>query len=306
MAESDRCYKLTAIRVPELVDIAGLGRGFFEELETITEITDLNIKVKVEKYRRGKPNYAEVVLYNCAQPTRDDFVKLPQKIRLEAGYENTPRLLFIGDLRFASNEKKGTEWLTKLQLGDGSRAISQARVARSYAKGTPIKTIVGTLAKAFGVPLPELPSDLQQRISTGEVIHGNAFDELVRVLAPFGMECSFQNGRLQILPVDDPLRVTARVISEDDGMIEAPVIDPPKPRAPSKAVHHRVVRHTSTAIPRVPKLKVKHLLYPEVAPAELIEVQSRSINGRFINEVVTHNLDLFGQDWDTMIEAIAA
>lgn len=307
MSEVDRCYRLTAIRAPELVDIQGLGRGFFDELETIATITDLQIKAKVEKYRRGKPNYAEITLYNCAQVTRDDFVKLPQKVRLEAGYDNVPRLLFVGDLRFASNEKKGTEWLTKLQLGDGARAVNQARVSRSYAKGTPIATIVGALAKAFGVPMPDLPSDLQQRIATGEVLSGNAFDELERVLAPFGMECSFQNGRLQVLRVDDPLRNTARLIAPppDGGMIDSPVIDPPKPRAASRT-HHRVLRRTSTAIPRVPKLKVKHTLYPEMVPAELIELQSRSINGRFINEVVTHDLDLFGNDWTTIIEAIAA
>lgn len=302
-AEIDPCYRLTAIRAAEDPDVPGLGR-FFDQLETITEIADRNIKFKVEKYRRGKPNYAEITLYNCAPATRDDFVRLPLRVQLAAGYDNTPRLLFLGDLRFASNEKKGTEWLTKLQLGDGARAYSQARVNRSYAKGTPLSTILGDVAKAFGVPLPTLPSDLQARIGAGEVVTGYASDELDRLLAPFGYEWSFQSGRMQLVRVDAAVPGTVRVISQDDGMIDTPVINPPKLRAPART-HHRAT-HASTAIPNVPKLKVKHTLYPELTPGETIEVQSRSINGRFVIEVLTHEGDLFGNDWITNIEAIAA
>src|SRR5678816_406024 len=152
------------------------------------------------------PNQAEITLTNLAETSRQDLVRGPAKVRLEAGYDSTPRLLFLGDVRFGSNEHTGTEWETKLQLGDGARAYAEARHNRSYAKGTPVTTIVGDLAKAFGVSLPpemNQLTELQTRISTGEVVTGWVADELERILAPYGMGFSFQDGRLQIMRYDD-------------------------------------------------------------------------------------------------------
>lgn len=299
-----RVYRLTVIRAPELEDIVGLGRSFFEELETITEITDpQQIKFKVEKHLRRTPNQAEITITNLAEVSREDFVRGPAKVRLEAGYDNTPRLLFLGDLRFGSNEHVGTEWQTKLQLGDGARAYAEARHNRSYAKGTPVTTIVGQLAAAFGVSAPDLSqlTELQTRLSTGETVTGWAADELERILAQYGMEFSFQDGRLQIMRYDDVIPSVRRVLSTPEfggGIIGTPAIDPPKIRAPPKRGH----RSGKARELKVPKLKVRHTLYPEITPGEQIEVQSRSINGTFRVDAVTHEGDLWGSEWTTHIE----
>jgi len=298
MSEFDRVYKLTAIRAPETGEIEGLGRSFFEELETITEITQLQIKFKVEKHLRSRPNSAEITIVNLAASSRDDFLRVPQRIRLEAGYDDTPRLLFIGDLRHASNEHVGTEWLTKLQLADGGRAYAKARVNRSYAKGTPFSSVITEIAKAFGVPAPSLPPELQSRLSAGEVITGAASKALTRLLAPYGFEWSFQDERLQVLRVDGVQPGTIRVLSEEDGLIGTPVIAPPKIQAETGA-------HRAGEAPRVPKATVKHLLYPEITPGEQLGVQSRSVSGGFRADVVTHEGDLFGEDWTTTVEATA-
>lgn len=300
-----RCYKLTAIKAPDTVDIDTKelkGIGFFEDLQTITEISEMQIKFKVEKHLLKIPNQAEVTIFNLAFPSRELFVDGPVRVRLEAGYDNDPRLLFIGDLRFASSTHTKTEWQTKLQLADGGRAYAVARHNKSYAKGTPVSRIIGDLAQSFGVSVPpevnELP-ELRARIPTGEVVTGYTADELERLLDPYGMEFSFQNGKLQIMRSDDIIPGTVRVISQDDGMIEAPVIDPPKLRAPHKKVHHR---RGTAAEPKVPKLKVKHLLYPEITPGERIEVRSKSINGIFRVDAVTHEGDFRGSEWTTHIE----
>lgn len=302
-AEVDRVYKLTVIRAPELVDIKALDRSFFEEFETITEITDHRIEFKVEKHLERTPNQAEVTITNLSAVTRDEFASgTPMKVRLEAGYDNTPRLLFLGDVRFASNEHKGTEWLTKLQLGDGARAYAEARVNHSFAKGTPISTVIARLAKSFGVALPAevtASPELSARLAAGEVITGYASDELDRLLVQFGFEWSFQNGILQIIRFDAIVPGQIRVLNTppDGGILESPVIAPPKilatPKRPSK-------RH------RVPKLTVKHTLYPELTPGQKIEVQSRSVNGTFRIDKVTHEGDNFGDAWTSVVEATAA
>jgi hypothetical protein len=306
VTDFDRVYKLTVIEAPDVIDVQGFDASFFEELQTITEITDHRIQFKIEKHLRKTPNQAEIVITNLAPQSREAFVSGPAKVRIEAGYDGTPRLLFIGDLRHASNEHVGTEWLTKLQLADGARAYAQARVNRSYAKGTPITSILGDIARGFGVPLPpevNASADLRARLTTGEVITGYASDELTRLLAQFGFEWSFQNGVLQILRVDAALPGSVRVLSvpPDGGIIGAPTIDPPKIRAPSKAK-----KSGRGSAPRVPKMKLKHSLFPDLIPGERIEVQSRSLNGIFRIDSLLHEGDNHGGDWTTTIEGTAA
>lgn len=301
MTEINRIYKLSVRRAPDVIDVEGLDPSFFELQETLIEITDMRFEFKIEKNLASHPNTCDLTITNLAEVTREDFVTGKVSVRFEAGYDQTLRLMFVGDVRYASNEKQGTEWLTKIQLADGGRAFAAARVNHTYAPKTPLIKILGDAARALGVTLPPeiaASKDLQSRVAAGEVLSGYASDELTRLLAPFGYEWSFQNGQIQILRVDEVRPGSIRVISQDDGMIESPVIDPPKIRAPSKATR-------SKAKPRVPKLTVKHTLDPELVPGGQMEVRSRSINGRFKIDKLQHQGDTFGSDWTTTIEAVS-
>lgn len=300
MTELGRVYKLTVIGAPDLAAIRAGRATLSDGLETITEISELDIKFKIEKHRRKEPNRGELILYNLAPTSRNAFERGQIRVRLDAGYDDQPRLLFLGDVRYAFPEHDRVDWTLKLQLGDGARAFAEARVNRSYAKGTSVATILGDIAKAFGTPLPaEALADerLRVRISADEMLAGYAADELTRILLEYGFEWSFQNGRLQVLRFDAAVPGTARVISQDDGMIGSPSIEPPKITAAS--TH-------PTKTPRVPKLTVKHTLYPELIPGEKIELRSRAIRGTYIIDKLTHEGDTRGDDWTTTIEALAA
>lgn len=298
MSELDRVYKLTIIKAPEVIETENFDGSYFEQLETITEITDHRIEFSIEKHLKAQPNSAELTITNLSTASRDALVRGATKIRFLAGYDGNPGLLFVGDVRFVSNEREGTDWHTKLQVADGARAYADARVNRAYAKGTPLATIVADFAKAFGVSLPSeiaaLP-DFKSRLVTGEAVSGYAADELSRFLARYGFEWSFQNERLQILRFGDPKAGTVRLLSQDDGLIGAPTITPPKITAPPKA-------GSKAKAPKVPKLSVRHLLYPEIMPGEKLDIQSRSINGTFRADVVKHEGDTFGDDWTTTVE----
>lgn len=299
----DPIYKLTVIQAAQVVDIAGLSPQFFEDLSTITEISEHRIQFKIQKHLKKQPNSGEITIANLNAASRDSFKRGPTRIRLEAGYAGTLRQLFIGDVRFADSKHEGTEWLTKLQIADGGRAYAEAFVNRSFGKGTPYATIVNEIAKVFGVAAPPEIRDtgLRTRLATGDVVMGYAADELTRVLLPFGLTWSFQDGRLQILAFDRAVPGTARVLSQDTGMVGSPEIDPPKIHA-----QHVGTRGGAAREVQVPKLKVKHLLFPELTPGEPIQVQSQAhATGTFRIDVVTHEGDNFGDEWITMIEASA-
>jgi hypothetical protein len=315
MSDFGRVYRILVHKAPEPVDIntKELNARWFDEFEQVLEITNIGrdhyhrIEFEIDKDLKGTPNQCKLKIYNLSVASRDLFKGSPVKVRLEAGYDNAPRLLFLGDMRFADSDLKGLDWVTTLQLADGGRAYANARVNKSFAKGTPLRTILDSLAKAFGVPLElqsRSSSDLDQRIAAGEVITGWAADELERLLLPYGFGFSFQNQRLQLLRVDKILPGEIRVIREDTGdgggMLGTPEIDPPKIRAPPKVGH----RGRSTARAKVPKLKVKHTLYPELIPGERIEMQTRSVKGTFKIDSLKHKGDTHGNDWVTEIQAV--
>ena len=80
----------------------------------------------------------------------------------------------------------------------------------------------------------------------------------------------------------------------------------PLPRimlSPPKITAAKKTATTSKAKPKVPKLTVKHMLYPELTPGEKCDVQSRSINGTFRIDAVTHEGDNWGDDWTSTVEA---
>lgn len=312
MTDFGRVYRITARRAAEPLVVKGLNSSWFDEFEEVIEISNVGkehyhrVEFEIDKDLKGTPNQCKLTIYNLSTPSRDLLTSNKLKVRLEAGYGDTPRLMFIGDLRYASNEYKGTEWMTKLQLADGGRAYANAQVNQSFARGTPLRVVLGKLADAFKVPLElqsHATSDLEGRIASGEVVTGYVADEMDRLLAPFGLGWSFQNGRLQVLPFDKTSPGEIRVIREDTGegggMLGSPDIEPPKISAPRKAGRHG----SSRAQPKVPKLKVKHTLYPELIPGERIQLQSRSINGTFKIDALKHKGDTHGDEWATEIQA---
>src|SRR3990172_565889 len=157
----DRTYKVTAH--PQPSGFVADNPNFFEEVGNAIEVFALRVQFQVEKHLLKDPNTAELTISNLSEHTRTQFQTRPLRVEIAAGYQGVNKLLFVGDVRPGSGSKLlGTEWETKLLLGDGSRAFAHGRVSRSYKGGTPVKNIIRDAARALGLSLPtELENDTQ-------------------------------------------------------------------------------------------------------------------------------------------------
>ncbi len=273
----------------------GAHPSYFEELGNGIEIrggkeTEHRIQFTVNKNLGAEPNTAEVTITNLSEHTRSELQRLPVRVRIEAGHDNAPRFLFVGDVQPGSQSKiVGSDWETKLLLGDGSRAFANARINRSYRPGTPTRTILRDAAAAMGLTLPrevEATAMLRAQLATGEALTGWASDELARLLAPFGYSYSIQNGRLQILRDEDTRQDTARLVDADNG----PLLGSPALGTPDKSG-------------KPPTMTLQTLLYPELTPGGRVDVRSRSLNGVFKIARTKHQGDTHGDQWETEVEA---
>lgn len=256
-----------------------------------TTITDMRIRFSVEKHLGSEPNKADVAIYNLAQATRAAMEKRPVQVRLDAGYDGQRGLVFVGDLRYGLSSREGADWVTKLQLADGDRAYSEARVGTTYAAGSLPRDAVQQTAKALGLTLSSALLDapvLNLALPKSLALHGHARDALTQVLRPRRYDWSIQNGALQVLREGDTRTNRAFLLSSDadggTGIVGSPEYGvPPKKGAP-------------------PTLNVKLLLYPGILPGDLCRVKSREISGTFRAETVRHEGDSHGDDWTTTLE----
>lgn len=282
-----RTVSLVIARQPE--GFVGSNPGYFDQLGNGIEITDLRVEFEIKKNLGKEPNTCTCTVYNMSKESRALVDNRPLYARLAAGYAGVNRLMFAGNVTFAFSRRNGTDWETKIQIGDGQRAFSHAFLSRSYAKPVSAKQVLSDAATSMGLKLPpeaEQSPELQQALATGINTHGPAREILTRLLAPYGFGWSVQNGRLQILADGQVSNTTATLINQDSGMLGSP----------QHGIPHR---------PGEPAdLTVEALVYPEILPGGMIEVESEAINGLYKAHDVTHKGDTHGDDWSTEVKAL--
>ena len=281
----DWVYRVTVVQQP--VGFIGSHPQFFESLGNAIEFTDMRMKFDVKKSLGKEPNSCKIIFSNLSEHTRSELERKPLGVTLAAGYRGSgPRLLFTGDLVRSVSVYRGTDWETTMQVRDGGRAYAYARSNLSYKKGVRVDQVISDVAATMGLKLPieiDQAPELKQALASGISLHGPTRDVLTRLLAPYGFNWSVQNGRLQVLK-DGQLRAgEALLINQDSGLIGSPQRSvPDKPEGKSE-------------------LTLETLLFPEVMPAQSIQVESRTFNGPFRTKEVTHAGDTHGDDWKTEV-----
>lgn len=175
----------------------------------------LRIAFSIERDIKRHPNNCEIQIYNLTPSHRAALGKLSNvRVRLEAGYLDDIGVLFDGDLRSARSRKEQTEHITRVSGGDGETKCRTARINKTFARGTPLDTVLRELGKALGVGAGNLQQFKGATLANGSktltrslTVRGAVFDELEHITRSCGLEWSVQDSALQIreagLPVGD-------------------------------------------------------------------------------------------------------
>lgn len=259
----------------------------YHTLRAVTaEITDLRVEFKVNKDLKKQPNSAEITITNLAEKTRAKLQDKDAKVYLQAGYKNTVKTIFVGDVRTIDHTRQGADWVTKIEAGDGDRGYSYGRVSESFAPGASVPAVIGGIfpgLKLENVPLvgTALKAVSGKQFNNGYTAHGRASAELDKVLASQGLEWSIQDGRIQILAEGGTNTESLIVLSADSGLIGSPEFSAPKnPKKPAV-------------------LKFKCLLAPQLVPGGRVEFASLLHKGVHRIVKLTHTGDTDGGDWYT-------
>lgn len=266
------------------------SRGFFDNENNAIIVRDLRVKFNVEKNLSEEPNTCTLVIYNLSEKTRGELQQKPLRVILEAGYAGETARVFVGDVKWIFSDKKGVDWETTIQLGDGERAYRHARVSKSYSGKVDVKTVIKDVAESYGLKMPKNVDDFIGTAKTfynGMTTDGLSHKQMTKILKARGASWSVQDGRLQILKSGGTRPDEALVMSQETGMIGSPSLAAPKkPGEPSL-------------------LNVAHLLYPQITPGGKVSLKSRFLNGVYRVDRVQHEGDTHDAAWTTTVEGRA-
>jgi hypothetical protein len=250
----------------------------------------MRVAFKITKSRKKEPNSSEIAVTNLAPNTRSSLQQKGVRVLLEAGYRDTGvSRIFTGDVRTVDHVSEGPDVTTKLALGDGHRSWKYARVAESFAPGTPKAEVLRSLGRATGLDLGNLEEQargIRGTLDQGFAVCGPTSRALDLFLASIGKEWSVQDGALQILnPYEHVELPGIPDITEGSGLIGSPEMgSPPEKGKPAL-------------------IKIKSLLIP-VKPGGRIKLKSRRYDGYVTIHACTFTGDTHGGDWYTEIMGV--
>lgn len=271
-------------------------------------IENLRIQFEIVKTSDPDPNYAIIKIFNLAPSNEEKIRKEFDDIIVNAGYKDSVRLIFRGNIRFAYRYRQGSDWITEIEAGDGDKDFRNAVINETLAAGTTNKQLVDRAAKTFSSTTKgELQLKERQRYR-GKVISGNTRDILHDVAQESGANWSIQDGQLQIIKVDSVLSEEAIVINASTGMLNSPEVN--DKGIAVKALLNPQLRVNGRIKLDNNSIKLKALKPKTLANARQREEATRKEpvrldpDGIYKILKITHKGDTRSNDWYTEVECI--
>lgn len=293
MARFDRVYRLL------------VGRSGQTGIEVAAP---LRITFEIDKNTEEEPNIATVRVYNLKPDRRREFEQTDMRVRLYAGYaqEDGALLILAGAVVDAYSYFDGPDVVTELRVADGYIEVRDTAVSLGYAPGVTSGAILRDVARQMGLPLL-LGADVPERSWThGFSFYGPARAALHKVTAGAGAEWSIQNQELQVVARRGVTLRQGFVLAADSGLIGYPERTSENAREKATVTDKTTGRDARLVSAKQQRhgWRVVSLLLPTINPGDLVIMESRTVQGAWRVEALTHNGDTDGGDWQTELQLV--
>lgn len=188
-------------------------------------VESLRIAFEVTKTVDPAPNTAIVKIWNL-NPDNEARIKNEfDELLLNAGYEDTMRLVFRGNIKHVYRYRDGTDFITEIEAADGDKDFQSATLNVTLSAGTTNQQLVERAVGSFSTTkqgFVDVPAKPRLR---GKVISGNTRTVLDELARDSGANWSIQDGQLTIVPAAGMLPSEAIVIRADTGMLGSPEVN---------------------------------------------------------------------------------
>lgn len=272
-------------------------------------IRDANLTIGHKKYTLGglnftfeipfedsdEPPVATVTVTNLSENTRAN-IKKNDPVVLNAGYEGDVGCILIGKVTGLKHKQSGTDWTSTITVLPCSDEILGKMINKTYAENTKASAIVRDLLNIFGVEVAKCELSIDKSYPRGRVCRGNLKQVLTDIVV---MECKSRfivraTGQVYITKADDGinngvlLTTATGLLRSDEEKVPIPVeTDLNSQKTGSERDEDLISRSC--------------LLNYRIATAEVVRIQSKDLNGKFVVVKGKHKGGRTG-DWKTTIE----
>lgn len=269
----------------------------FAELTVDTEqdrriFSDFRIAFEIEKTSESNHNKGKIEIYNLNETSRGLITSIKPNVILEIGYKSLPEtiggamatkplkeIVCKGNCTKVYSEKRGIDFVTVFEFGDGATALYNATLDKSYAANIDSKVIVNELIDSLGVVRGVVDQTISKVFKKGYVASGPSKDQLDNLAKQMGYEWSIQDGELQFLQKNKGTNEDAILLSPENGLLATPI--------------------------RKDKgIELKCLLNPQIRPGRKIVLESRTLNGTFVTKKCNYVGDNRHGEFVCKIEAV--
>ncbi len=245
----------------------------------------LKMRFDITKTNNREPNKAELKIWNLSPGSRSKLQAKDLEVVIQAGYVTGRAQIFKGDLETARTEKTSVDWITTLELGDGTKQMRKSRINKSFRGGQSAGQMLKVAAEALGLDTGNLKekvasdgarSVLKQFV--GLVLSGKATDVLDDVASAMGLTYSVQDKSLQFLSRGEAVKGPAIKLNPATGLVGSPDVG-------EKGV-----------------VTASSLLNGRIRPGSKIDLTSLVVTGSFVCQKVQHVGDTWGAEWGSNIE----
>lgn len=249
----------------------------------------IDYEFRIDRSLSKHPNTADFTVYNLSEANRKYLQQCAPgcKVELHAGYASDAvlPLIFLGELREVRTVRNGSDWQTEISSGDADEQKKRP-VSFSLGPGTAFDNAVKKLTTEMGAKVGNLGaalrkgkfSDASKEFTNGLSVFGNGDQELDKLLRSGGLEHSWQNGELQVLPIGKALNTVAVTLDEGSGLIGSP-------ESGEKG-----------------KVKFRSLLNADISPGRIVHVIARNLDVFVRTERAVYSGQIAGTDWYVDVE----
>jgi hypothetical protein len=170
---------------------------------------------------KGSPQ-TTVWIYNPSEITIDAAAPLAgenQPCLITAGYGLDVGSVVIGEIFSHKVNKKGTEKILELKIGDITKKYSSARVSKSFGAFATSTEIILSLTAEYGVIVGNIIPGVPKIYPGGMAFHSTLKDALEKMAKEVEADFFFKNGRLYFMPKEFSGNPSGVLITPLTGML---------------------------------------------------------------------------------------
>jgi hypothetical protein len=262
--------------------------------------TGLNFSFNFKKTLSPEANPGALKIYNLAPATRRSLHELETVCIVKVGYSEAQGSveIFRGYVTQVSTPREGPNLVTTLELRDGYQELVTSRFNKSYGKDVNLRTIIADVIGTLKLPLAlqtRLTTIANKKLGRGWAFSGSSRDALDELSKLAGVAWSVQSGQIKLLAQKETDKRLAVVLSPSTGLIGRPTrisdVDPAAAQGETKKK-------------KIIGWRLESLILPTAEPGNSVQVISDEISGTFKLVNVTHDGELMGARWNTVLEVM--